>query len=166
MAAARNPTIIPGMQFNTSTAPAVRRVTPHDARRVSRACSHVAIPREPAAGGYRYVDLGGDHPPFYIRRFGFGERSAAVVLTAPIELSSGDDAERGAAALARCELSLGTRRIGWDELLWFDVRDGESMLLAQRAVDAIMSLDLVERERCPFCRESAATTSDGLQATR
>ena len=104
---------------------------------MSRACSHVAIPREPAATGYRYVDLGGDRPPFYVRRFGFGERSAAVVLTAPIELSSGDDAERGAPGLARCELSVGTRRIEWDELLWFDLRAGESMLLAQRAVDAI-----------------------------
>src|SRR4051812_46555978 len=121
MAAAQNRTMIPGMLFNTSTAPAVRRVTPQDARRMSRGCSHVAIPREPAATGYRYVDPGGDRPPFYVRRSGFGERSAAVVLTAPIELSSGDDAERGAPALARCELSVGTRRIEWDELLWFDL---------------------------------------------
>ena len=55
---------------------------------MSRACSHVTIPAEPAATGYRYIDLGGDRPPFYVRRFGFGDRSAAVVLAAPIEWSS------------------------------------------------------------------------------
>ena len=40
------------------------------------------------------------------------------------------------------------------------------MLLAQRAVDAIVELELVERERCPICREAARTTPGGLRATR
>lgn len=153
------------MLFHPSSATFVRRVTPHDARRVSRACSHVTIPAEPAAAGYRYLDLGGEQPPFYIRRFGFGDRSAAVVLSAPVEWSSGDDAERGAPALARCELSIGARRIPWSELLWFDLREGESVLLAQRAVDAIVELDLLDGDDCPFCYEGA-TRPDGLRATR
>ncbi|HVG68836.1 MAG TPA: hypothetical protein VM785_11615 [Gaiellales bacterium] len=153
------------MLFHPSTATAVRRVTPHDARRISRACSHVTIPAEPAAAGYRYIDLGGERPPFYIRRFGFGDRSAAVVLAAPIEWSSGDDAERGAPALARCEVTIGARRVPWDDLLWFDLRDGESLLLAQRAVDAVVELDLLARETCPFCC-AAASWPGGLRATR
>ena len=154
-----------GMLFHHSSATAVRRVTPRDARRMSRACSHVTIPAEPAAAGYRYIDLGGEQPPYYIRRFGFGDRSAAVVLAAPIEWSSGDDAERGAPALARCELTIGTRRVPWEDLLWFDLRDGESVLLAQRAVDAVVELDLLDRDTCPFCYE-AATRPGGLRATR
>src|SRR5690242_7840826 len=143
MARGPKPTMMSCMLFHPSSATFVRRVTSHDARRVSRACSHVTIPAEPAAAGYRYLDLGGEQPPFYIRRFGFGDRSAAVVLSAPVEWSSGDDAERGAPALARCELSIGARRIPWSELLWFDLREGESVLLAQRAVDAIVELDLL-----------------------
>jgi hypothetical protein len=165
MAALRKRTMMSGMLFHHSSATAMRRVTPHDARRMSRACSHVTIPAEPAAAGYRYIDLGGERPPYYIRRFGFGDRSAAVVLAAPIEWSSGDDAERGAPALARCELTIGTRRVPWEDLLWFDLRDGESVLLAQRAVDAVVELDLLDRDTCPFCYE-AATGPGGLRATR
>jgi hypothetical protein len=165
MAALRKRTMMSGMLFHHSSATAMRRVTPHDARRMSRACSHVTIPAEPAAAGYRYIDLGGERPPYYIRRFGFGDRSAAVALAAPIEWSSGDDAERGAPALARCELTIGTRRVPWEDLLWFDLRDGESVLLAQRAVDAVVELDLLDRDTCPFCYE-AATRPGGLRATR
>ena len=138
------------MLFHPSTARAVRRVTPHDARRISRACSHVTIPAEPAAAGYRYIDLGGERPPFYIRRFGFGDRSAAVVLAAPIEWSSGDDAERGAPALARCEVTIGARRDRPGTICSGSTcGDGESLLLAQRAVDAVVELDLLARETLP-----------------
>src|SRR6476660_1051552 len=98
MAEGRKPTMMSCMLFHPSTATAVRRVTPHDARRISRACSHVTIPAEPAAAGYRYFDRGGERPPFYIRRFAFGDRSAAVVLAAPIEWSCGDYAVLGAPA--------------------------------------------------------------------
>jgi len=129
----------------------VKRVTPVDALRIGHGCSHVAVPAQPAASGYRYVDLGGDEPPFYVRRFALGERSAAVCLRAPVERSSGEDAERGAAALARCELTVGWRRIPWSEVLTFGLHRGESGILAQRALDAICELEFVDAGSCPLC---------------
>ncbi len=128
-----------------------RRVTGPDAVRLAGACGHVLIPSQPAASGYRYIDLGSDSAPFYVRRFGLGDRTAAVCLRAPVERSSGGDAERGAAAVAACELTIGARRIAWENLLGFDVERGESALLAQRAMDAVAQLDTLEPADCPLC---------------
>ena len=130
---------------------AVRRVNLHDADRIMRSCSHVTIPSHPAAAGYRYLDLGGDHPPFYVRRLSLADRSAAVVLRAPVELTAGDEAERGAPAVARCELTVGPRSIPWSELLTFTTMRGESAILAQRAVDAVTELNLLQPDICPVC---------------
>jgi hypothetical protein len=128
-----------------------RRVGPGAAGRIARSCSHVAIPAEPAAAGYRYLDPGGDEPPFYVKRMAIDDRSAAVTLRAPIELSGGHEAERGAPALARCELTLGMRRIPWRDVLIFEVLPGESSILAQRAMDEIAALELVDAAVCPIC---------------
>jgi hypothetical protein len=128
-----------------------RRVTPQDADRIAHSCSHTAVPAEPAASGYRYLDLGGDMPPFYVKRLSMGDRSVAVSLRAPIQLSDGDEAERGAPGLARCELTIGLRRIPWEDVLTFSTLPGESAILAQRAMDEVSSLNLVSREDCPLC---------------
>src|SRR5690348_13632790 len=78
-----------------------RALCDEEQQRVRRSCAHVLVPDHPAASGYRYLDLGGELPPMYVRRFSLGERSAAVTLQGPIELTDGDEAERGAAALAK-----------------------------------------------------------------
>src|SRR4051812_41573760 len=105
--------MLPGHSLPT----AARRLAAPDAAWLAAACGHVLIPSQPAAAGYRYIDLGADTAPFYVRRFGLGERTAAVCLRAPVECSSGGDAERGAAALAACEVTVGVRRIPWADLL-------------------------------------------------
>ena len=46
-------------------------------------------------------------------------------------------------------VTIGARRVPWDDLLWFDLRDGESLLLAQRAVDAVVELDLLDSRDVP-----------------
>src|SRR6478752_6999559 len=69
-------------------------VDPEDMGRLARCCTHARLPQTPAAAGYRYYDLGGAAPSFYLRRFRLGTRTAAVSLIAPVELSSGLDAER------------------------------------------------------------------------
>jgi hypothetical protein len=132
-----------------------KRVTPQDAHRIAYSCSHVTVPAQPAASGYRYHDLRGDTLPFYVKRMALGDRSVAVTLRAPIELSAGDDAERGAAGLARCELTVGLRRIPWQDVLTFTLHEGESAILAQRAMDEVVQLNLLEAGDCPVC--AAAT---------
>jgi hypothetical protein len=129
----------------------VKRVTTRDAHRVARSCSHVTLPDHPAAAGYRYHDLRGANPPFYVKRLAIADRSAAVTLRAPIELSNGEEAERGAPALARCELTIGLRRIPWEDVLEFDVHRGESAILAQRAMDELVGLNLLAADECPVC---------------
>jgi hypothetical protein len=131
----------------------VKRVTPQDAERVAHSCSHVMLPDHPAAAGYRYHDLGGDGPAFYLKRLAMGDRSASLALRAPIELTNGDDAERGAPALARCELTVGLRRIDWQDILTFSVHEGESAILAQRAMDELVGLNLLAADECPVCVE-------------
>jgi hypothetical protein len=126
-------------------------VGPIDLKRLDRCCSHARLPQTPAAAGYRYYDLGDSEPAFYLRRFRLGARTAAVSLVAPIEQSSGLDAERGAPALARVVLSVGPRAIPWDELADPRLVPGESALLARAALQAVLELDLVDAGECPLC---------------
>jgi hypothetical protein len=126
-------------------------VDPADARRLARSCTHGLVPAHPAEAGYRYHDLGGEHPPFYLRRFRLGERSAAVSLTAPVERSWGLDAEPGAAAVARVELHVGARTIPWNEMVSPRLGQGDSALLARAALEAVIDLQLLERDGCPLC---------------
>jgi hypothetical protein len=128
-----------------------RALCESEQQRVRRSCSHVLVPDQPAASGYRYVDLGGELPPMYVRRFSLGERSAAVTLQGPIELTDGHEAERGAPALARASLSIGPRLVAWDEMLDLDLQPGESMLLARAALDALLDLQLIDGGACPIC---------------
>src|SRR5207248_4552295 len=65
--------------------------TAQDLHRIRASCSHVRVPDEPAARGYRYVDVGGAAAPFYLLRLTAGDVSGAVTLTAPIELTSGEE---------------------------------------------------------------------------
>jgi hypothetical protein len=126
-------------------------IDPVDAMRIGRCCSHARIPEMPAAAGYRYLTLGGELPPMYLRRFRLGDRVSAVTLTAPIEASSGLDAERGAPGIARVELSVGPRVIPWDDMTDPQLGPGDSALLARAALQAVLDLDLVEIEDCPVC---------------
>lgn len=131
-------------------------VDPNDAARLARCCTHAMVPARPAEAGYRYVDLGGELPPFYLRRFRLGARTASVCLTGPLEQSSGFDAERGAAAVARVELCVGARSIAWPELVDPLLRPGESALLARAALQAVIQLELLEPGQCPLCAHSAS----------
>jgi hypothetical protein len=126
-------------------------IDPVDAERLGRCCSHARIPEMPAADGYRYLTLGGELPPMYLRRFRLGDQVAAVALTAPIEASSGLDAERGAPGIARVELSVGPRVIPWEQIADPRLEPGDSALLARAALQAVIDLDLIEVEDCPVC---------------
>jgi hypothetical protein len=105
----------------------------------------------PAAAGYRYYDLGGATPSFYLRRFRLGARTAAVSLIAPVEFSTGRDAERGAPALAQVVLSVGARAIPWHDVREPELFPGDSALLARAALQAVLELDLLTGEECPLC---------------
>jgi hypothetical protein len=126
-------------------------IDPADAERLGRCCSHARIPQTPAAAGYRYLDLGGELPPMYLRRFRLGEQVSAVSLTAPVERSSGLDAERGAPAVAKVELSVGPRLIPWDDIADPRLGPGDSALLARAALQAVIELDLLAPDECPLC---------------
>ncbi len=126
-------------------------IDPVDADRLARCCSHARIPETPAAAGYRYLDLGGELPPMYLRRFRLGTRVAAVALTAPLEVSSGLDAERGAPGIARVELSVGPRLVPWDDIAAPELGPGDSALLARAALQAVIDLDLLDADDCPLC---------------
>ena len=126
-------------------------IDPSDALRVERSCAHAHLPAQPAASGYRYHDLAGELPPFYLRRFRHGDTCAAVTLAGPVEISSGADAERGAPAVALVQVSVGARMIRWDQLMAIADDTGVSSLLTRAALEAVFELQLLEREDCPIC---------------
>ena len=130
-------------------------VHPLDRARIARGCGHARLPGTPAHEGYRYYDLGGDTPAFYLRRFRLGEQTAAVRLIAPVEVSSGLDAERGAPALVTVELSVGPRVIPWEEIGDPVLLPGESALLARAALEAVVGLELFAAGECPLCAAPA-----------
>jgi hypothetical protein len=122
-----------------------------DAQRIAAGCSHALVPDQPAARGYRYVDLGGCEPPFYLLRLGAGETCASVSLCAPIELSSARDAEPGAAAVAQVKVTVGLNTLRWERLLDVDLCAGVWAELLGQALAEVASLDLLERSACPVC---------------
>jgi hypothetical protein len=126
-------------------------IDPLDLRRVERCCSHALVPAEPAASGYRYHDLGGELPPFYLRRFRYADRCATVSLIGPVELSSGADAERGAPAVARVQVSMGACLVPWHDVADMPDEPELSPLLARAALEAVFELQLLERDECPIC---------------
>jgi hypothetical protein len=126
-------------------------IDPFDLRRVERCCSHALVPAEPAAAGYRYHDLGGELPPFYLRRFRYADRCATVSLIGPLELSSGADAERGAAAVAQVQVSMGAGLVPWHDVSDLPDEPEMSPLLARAALEAVFELQLLERDECPIC---------------
>jgi hypothetical protein len=124
------------------------------AARIAASCSHARVPAAPAAEGYRYLDLGGDVPPFYLRRFELDGRSAAIALSAPLELTSGGPAERGAPGLARAAVSIGARSIPWATLPALELPDAADAALLSQVVEELGRLELVPADRCPLCRRS------------
>ncbi|MGN6380313.1 MAG: hypothetical protein ACTHNU_15270 [Gaiellales bacterium] len=145
--------------------PAIRLspdVSAEDVDRIRTACSHVVVPREPAASGYRYYDLGGGAAPFYLRRLSAGPIVGALTLSAPIEFSTGDEAEPGARALARAAVSIGMTSIAWTRLANQDLCGGVWADLTRQAVEELSQLDLLEPDDCPICSADAA--DDELEA--
>lgn len=119
--------------------------------RVRRGCSHVRVPDEPATRGYRYVDVGGSAAPFYLLRLTAGDVSGALTLTAPIELSSGGEAEPGAPALARAQVSVDVHSIPWSALCGRDLRSGPWAGVIEQALAELARLQLVQAHECPVC---------------
>jgi hypothetical protein len=126
-------------------------LTTFDLDRIRNGCSHVLVPDQPAAGGYRYFDLGGGATPFYLRRLSAGPILGSVTLAAPIELTSGDEAERGARALAKVGVSIGMANIPWNRLFDQDLCGGVWADLIRQALEAISELETLERDECPIC---------------
>jgi hypothetical protein len=126
-------------------------ISPADAHRIAAGCSHALVPDEPAARGYRYVDLAGVEPPFYLSRLCAGDSCAAVTLYAPLELSSAREAEPGAAAVAQVRVSVGLNTLRWDRMLDVDLCSGVWAELLGWALSEVARLDLLEASSCPIC---------------
>jgi hypothetical protein len=126
-------------------------ISPTDAQRILAGCSHVLVPDQPAARGYRYVDLGGAEPPFYLLRISSGDHCAAVSLCAPLEFTSAGDAEPGAPAVAQVRVSVGLNTLRWDHLLDVDLCSGVWADLLAEALAEVAGLDLLEQSACPVC---------------
>jgi hypothetical protein len=137
--------------MNHAHARALEGLAPADLDRIDAGCGHVSVPGEPAACGYRYIDLGGDEPPFYLLRLRSGPMIGAVVLQAPIERTSGDDAERGAPAIARASVSIGVNTIPWSRLLDIDLCSGVWADLLGQALEQVAALELLVPADCPIC---------------
>ena len=145
----------PGMADNTGMTISLRgqaaTLTTFDLERIRNGCSHALVPDQPAACGYRYFDLGGGATPFYLRRLAAGPILGSVTLAAPIELTSGDEAERGARALARVGVSIGMATIPWERLFDQDLCGGVWADLIRQALEAISELEVLEVDAGPIC---------------
>jgi hypothetical protein len=138
-----------GMQ--NAHARALEGLTVIDVERIRTGCGHVRVPSAPAARGYRYLDLRGEEPPFYVRRLVAGRQTGSVMLHAPIEASSGDDAERGAPGIARVSVSIGVNTIPWSRLLDVELCSGPWAILLGDALEEIASLEILAGAGCPIC---------------
>lgn len=137
--------------MQNALARALEGLTVVDVERIRTGCGHVRVPSAPAARGYRYVDLAGDEPPFYIRRLAAGHQTGAVMLLAPIEMTSGDDAERGAPGIARVAVSIGVNTISWSRLLDVELCSGAWATLLGDALEEIAELEILDPPGCPIC---------------
>ena len=138
-----------GMQ--NALARALEGLTIVDVERIRTGCGHVRVPSAPAARGYRYIDLAGDEPPFYVHRLAAGRQTGSVVLQAPIETTSGDDAERGAPGIARVSVSIGVNTIPWTRLLDVQLCSGAWATLLGDALREIAGLEILDPPGCPIC---------------
>jgi hypothetical protein len=145
----------PAMAENVGMTNSLRKqastLTTLDLERIHSGCSHALVPDQPVACGYRYFDLGGGAAPFYLRRLAAGPILGSVTLAAPIELTSGDEAERGARALAKVGVSIGMASIPWERLFDQDLCGGVWADLIRQALEAIADLELLEYDDCPIC---------------
>jgi hypothetical protein len=132
-------------------APTPDGLSPSDAARIHAGCSHAIVPLEPATHGYRYVDLGGSEPPFYLLRIRSGDHCAAVTLYAPLEFTSAGDAEPGAPAVAQVRVSVGLNTLHWGRLCDVDLCSGVWAELLAVALTEVAALDLLEPSSCPVC---------------
>jgi len=137
--------------MQNALARALEGLTVVDVERIRTGCGHVRVPSAPAARGYRYIDLAGDEPPFYIRRLAAGRQTGAVMLLAPIEMTSGDDAERGAPGIARVAVSIGVNTISWTRLLDVELCSGAWATLLGDALEEIAELEILDPPGCPIC---------------
>lgn len=140
-----------GMQ--NALARALEALTVLDVERIRTGCGHVRVPHAPAARGYRYIDLAGDEPPFYVRRLAAGRQTGSVMLHAPIETTSGDDAERGAPGIARVSVSIGVNMIPWARLLDVELCSGPWAVLLADALCEIAGLEILDLPGCPICTQ-------------
>jgi hypothetical protein len=142
---ADNQSMIERSPFSAAT------LTADDLARIQTSCSHARVPDEPAVRGYRYIDVGGDAAPFYLRRLTAGPITGAITLTAPIELSSAEEAERGAPALARAGVTIGVNSVPWSSLVDQKISGGVWQDLIRQALTELSQLDLIDAGECPIC---------------
>jgi hypothetical protein len=137
--------------MQNALARALEGLTVIDVERIRTGCGHVRVPSAPAARGYRYIDLAGDEPPFYVRRLAAGRQTGSVMLHAPIETTSGDDAERGAPGIARVSVSIGVNLIPWTRLVDVELCSGPWAVLLGDALAEIAGLEILDPPGCPIC---------------
>ena len=73
------------------------------------------------------------------------------MLQAPIEATSGDDAERGAPGIARVSVSIGVNAIPWGGLLDVQLCSGPYAVLLADALGEIAALEILDPAGCPIC---------------
>jgi hypothetical protein len=139
------------LDMQNALARALEGLTVVDVERIRTGCGHVRVPSAPAARGYRYLDLAGDEPPFYVRRLVAGRQTGSLMLHAPIEATSGDDAERGAPGIARVSVSIGVNTIPWSRLLDVQLCSGPWASLLGDALEEIAALEVLDPGGCPIC---------------
>jgi len=147
----RAPSAAEDLDMQNALARALEGLTVLDVERIRTGCGHVRVPSAPAARGYRYIDLAGDEPPFYVHRLAAGRQTGSVMLHAPIETTSGDDAERGAPGIARVSVSIGVNTIPWTRLLDVELCSGPWAVLLADALSEIAGLEILDRPGCPIC---------------
>jgi hypothetical protein len=139
------------VDMQNALARALEGLTVVDVERIRTGCGHVRVPSAPAARGYRYIDLAGDEPPFYVRRLVAGRQTGSVMLHAPVEATSGDEAERGAPGIARASVSIGVNTIPWSRLLDVQLCSGPWASLLGDALEEIATLEVLDPSGCPIC---------------
>ena len=137
--------------MQNALARALEGLTVVDVERIRTGCGHVRVPSAPAARGYRYIDLAGDDPPLYVRRLVAGRQTGSLMLHAPIEATSGEDAERGAPGIARVSVSIGVNPIPWSRLLDVELCSGPWASLLGDALEEIAALEVLDPSGCPIC---------------
>lgn len=122
-----------------------------DRERIDACCSHARTRGDLTARGYRRYDLGGECPPYHLRRFGVPGCTGSLALVGAVSLDRGGEPDPDESALVRVDVTLGAGRTSIRDLERRAMADGRWTAACTGLLAELASLELYSAADCPIC---------------